>query len=100
LKQKPRKKASTKNLVGQWIIGEPKSSDPDLKIEFTDLTFKDDGTCISDNKGKWKFDGQTITFTYKGESLTAVITNYETVEMTLEFQIDGAKVTVPMLRIA
>jgi len=91
---------TTKNLVGMWLVDENTSSDPDIELEMDNITFKAEGTCISNNtKGKWQLNGQAITFTYKGESLTGVVTNYETVEMTIEFEIDGCKVTAPMLRI-
>ncbi len=95
--------ATAKNLVGTWKAGDATIVNPDesgVNFEFDDIVFNADGTCVSDNQqGTWQLNGQAIVFTFNGQSITGVVTNYNTIEMTIEYQIDQYKVKVPVLRI-
>lgn len=95
--------ATVKNLVGTWKAGKPSIINPDdsdLTIEVEDLIFNADGTCYSDGTmGQWQLNGQTITISTEDGEMTGVVKNYNTIEITVEFDIEGTKFMLSMLRI-
>lgn len=103
LMKRMESQASLRNLVGTWELGEPLILNPDeteITVEDEYIIFNADGTCVAGNeKGEWQFDGQTMVIRTEDGMITGVVKEYDTMKMTVEFDLDGTKFLSSMFRI-